>query len=335
MIERGEKPCARRWTMAFRLKLDEPVVKGFRRIGVEQIERALKQLAGTEHAVGVHESRKCMKRIRALLRLGRAGLGETVFRTENAYFRGIAASLSPARDDQVLIETVVGLEAETRDETRASLARLKTALLSAQNQDLRTNGSNAIDDARADLERALRRFRRLRLEPNTFSILIEGLTRCYRSGRKGLETAYGGGDDEAFHDWRKSVQTHWRQMALLSRAWPALFEVRVEAARELSQLLGEDHDLAILKARLAGFPAVVLDAGETADIMGLLVGRQRALRAAARPRGQLLFAEPAKAHGQRVAAMWEAAVTKGRADRELAETAAPPPSKAEEATART
>ena len=45
---------------------------------------------------------------------------------------------------------------------------------------------------------------------------------------------------------RKAVQWHWRQMSLLGRAWPDEFAVRVTAARELSQMLGDDHDLAML-----------------------------------------------------------------------------------------
>src|SRR5262249_47698860 len=85
--------------MAFRFKIDEPIEKGFRRVGAEQIEKARRQLsANADPAAEVHEARKCMKRARALLRLGRNGLGETVYRAENAQLRSIAQSLSGARD---------------------------------------------------------------------------------------------------------------------------------------------------------------------------------------------------------------------------------------------
>lgn len=315
--------------MAFRFRLDEPIEKGFRRIGAEQIERARKELAAhVDPATEVHESRKCLKRIRALLRLGRAGLGEAVFRTENARFRSIAAVLAPARDDHVLLETIVKLEAEAGDGPRSALARLKAVLFAGRSADQTDAAPGMIEEARAGLERALRRFRRLRLEPNDFSVLAEGLTRCYRRGLKGLDTAYAEESDEAFHELRKSVQTHWRQMALLSRTWPAVIEARVEAARELSQMLGEDHDLALLKARLASLPAGALPAGEADEVAHLIGSRQGALRAAAEPRGRMIFAERAKAHGRWIAALWEAAVAKSRADLRLADLAAPKPAKA-------
>ena len=77
--------------MAFRFKLNEPVQKGFRRIALEQIERAERELSASENAeVATHETRKCIKRVRALLRIGRPGLGEPVYRSENARMREIA-----------------------------------------------------------------------------------------------------------------------------------------------------------------------------------------------------------------------------------------------------
>src|SRR5262245_16407187 len=94
-------------TMAFRFKLNEPVEKGFRRIGLEQIERAERQLSASESLeVATHETRKSLKRVRALLRLARPGLGDTIYRAENARFREIGALLSSARDSDVVLETV-------------------------------------------------------------------------------------------------------------------------------------------------------------------------------------------------------------------------------------
>ena len=84
--------------MAFRFKLGESIEKGFRRIGLEQIDRATVQISGAEDpAKGVHELRKSMKRIRALLRLVRSGLGDTVFKAENARYRDIASGVAGAR----------------------------------------------------------------------------------------------------------------------------------------------------------------------------------------------------------------------------------------------
>jgi hypothetical protein len=293
--------------MAFRFRLDEPIERDFRRIGLEQIQRARRQLdANVAPETEIHEARKCIKRIRALLRLGREGLGEKIFHTENARFRAIAAELAPARDDHVILQTILMLEAESSDEARAALARLKALLLEHGNGSSEERGKR-ISDANTALNRASRRFNRLTIEPDDFSTLAKGLTRSYRRGLKWFASAYAENNDEAFHEWRKSVQAHWRHMSLLSRIWPALFEARVAAARELSQILGEDHDLAILKGRLAALHPGALSEDDTQEIERMIQARQLTLRLAANPRGLLLYAEKAKAHGRRIVALWEGA----------------------------
>jgi hypothetical protein len=309
--------------MAFRLRIDEPIEKGFRRIGSEQIERARRQLAASgDRATAVHEARKGMKRVRALLRLGREGLGETVFRAENAHFRSIAASLAGARDDHVLMETIVKLAAETDGPVAPALARLKEAVVAE-----RARASEGTTDGRVDadaaLERALRRFRRLRIEPDSFATLEQGLVRNYRKGIACRDLAYAESTDEPFHEWRKCVQNHWRHMALLSRAWPPLFEAHIEAARALSQTLGDDHDLALLRTRLAALSPDTLSADDAREIERMIAVRQRALRRAAKAQGAVIFAERPKAHGRRIAAIWNGAAEGSREEAAPEQAAAP------------
>ncbi len=301
--------------MAFRLRIDEPIEKGFRRIGAEQIARARRQLAANaDPATAVHEARKCLKRIRALLRLGRDGLGESVFRAENAQFRAIAASLASARDDHVLVETIVKLTAEDDGRLAATLGRLKAAVLANRTPETATAAAVRAE-ADAALEHAARGFKRLRIVPNSFATLERGLVRNYRKALKCRDLAYAEGTDEAFHEWRKCVLTYWRHMALLSRAWPALFEVHIEAARALSQTLGDDHDLALLRQRLATLPAGVLPSDDVRAIEALIAARQGALRRSAKAQGEMIFAERPKAIGRRLTAVWDSAV---RASREKA-----------------
>ncbi len=299
--------------MAFRFRLDEPIDKGFRRIGTEQIERARRHLrANVDPATEIHEARKCMKRIRALLRLGRDSLGETVYHAETARFRAIAATLSSARDSHVTVATIVKLTAET--ESRAAsqaLARLKEAVI-AERPETPAHAAEQRAEADAGLERALQRFRRLRFAPGSFATLEQGLVRNCRRARARRDTAYAERSDEAFHDWRKCVQTHWRHMALLSRAWPALFEAEVDAARHLSQVLGDDHDLALLRIRLAALPPGTLPAADADEIETLIAAHQAALRRAAKPQSDMIFAERPKALGRRISGIWRGAAATAR-----------------------
>lgn len=303
--------------MAFRFKLGEPIEKGFRRIGADQIERARAQIAaGADPVTEVHEARKAIKRVRALLRLGREGLGEAVFQTENARFRAIAVQLAPARDTHVINATLIKLAADAPADLAASIARFKEAAIEGG------NGAQPLADVArplADLERAQNRFRRLRLSPDTFDTIQRGMVRNYRRARKLAAAAYEERDDETFHSWRKGVQAYWRHMQLLSRAWPEQFDAGVAVARELSQILGDDHDLALLAARLAAVPDGALAEADRRVIEHQIRTRQERLRRAAHPRGALIFAETPKAFGRRIGAIWHAGVAKHSIDAALVE----------------
>ena len=57
------------------------------------------------------------------------------------------------------------------------------------------------------------------------------------------------------------MQHHWRQMQLLGPCTASELSGRVEAARALSQLLGDDHDIALLR-RLVSTPTMVFGSSD-------------------------------------------------------------------------
>lgn len=303
--------------MPFRFKLGEPFDEGFKRIALEQMDRALGQVReGGTDAGAVHETRKALKRLRALLRLFRPGIGEQAFHAENAHLRDIGRSLSGARDRHVLLETAERLAADASDAEREHIAALRHAILAA-------NGDAAPAKAKptiARLAEAKRRLAQLELPPGGYGIVAGGLEKSYRRARRAFRHAYEAPSDEIFHEWRKGAQNHWRQMALLSHAWPDYLGARAKEARELSQLLGDDHDLALLVGFLPS-QTEALGPGAPGIIEGAARRRQAALRALARPRGERLFAERPGRLRRSVGAFWSAATSL----KAVCEPAAAPP----------
>lgn len=295
--------------MAYRLKLDEGIQAGVRRIGVAQIERAIACLeaTGDESATGIHEARKSLKRIRALLRLVRPALGERVFARENGDFRDTGALLSHTRDTQILLETVTKLDTRFGEASGSGLRKLREVLA----------GSLTVADAAAEagpraeaikrLQQAKPRFARLKLDPDDFDAIRAGLEQTFRRARAAFDASYDEPSDERFHDLRKGVQQHWRHMALLRRAWPEVADARLATARRLSQILGDDHDLAILAARLESPPLAEIPHRDRRTILKLAARRQDELRAQARPMGERLFADGPRSVGRRFATYWNAA----------------------------
>jgi hypothetical protein len=94
--------------MGFRLKDDESVPDGIRRITFSQIDRSLDQLQPKTRNKqrAIHEARVCFKKIRAVLRLIYGEIGPDAFRMENTVYRDAGRQLSTARDTAIVAETL-------------------------------------------------------------------------------------------------------------------------------------------------------------------------------------------------------------------------------------
>jgi CHAD domain-containing protein len=291
--------------MAFRFKLGEPFDEGSRRIAVEQIERAQSSLHDKrDEALSVHETRKSLKRLRALLRLIRPAMGENAFKAENGQLRAIGLSLSGARDRHVLLETVDKLERSARFGRKGVAEALRQSIAAV-------NGEGTPFGTRQPLARlaeAKKRLIGLQISGAGFDVVGPGLERSYRRARRAFEEAYRDPSDEAFHEWRKGAQAHWRQMTLLSRAWPDYLGARAAEARHLSQLLGDDHDLAVLFAFIQSDAADGLRGELAALIERAARLRQAELRETAKPCGERLFADTPKRLRRNIEVYWSAAV---------------------------
>ena len=142
---------------------------------------------------------------------------------------------------------------------------------------------------------------------SSIEALSRGLERCYRKGRRGFREAFRKPSDKSFHAWRKSAQRHWRHMQLIQRAWPEALSARAGEAKELSRLLGEDHDLAVLLAAVTQGSDGALTRDDIAAVTSLCRSCQAEIRAQAEPRGTRLFAEPADELRRRIEAYWSSA----------------------------
>lgn len=308
--------------MAFRFDLNEPLAEGTRRIGRQQIERAVASLRQVEgRATAVHDTRKALKRMRALLWLVRPALSRSVFRHENERYRGIAELLSGTRDAQVMSETLAKLQAGADDGDAKNIATM-AALFTKRLHDT-TASAGHVQEAVVRLEQAEQSWHDLPMAEAGFEAAFEGMETVYRRGRKAMTAAYADPGDEAFHEWRKQVQRHWRHMALLSRAWPQAMEARVALAKELSDVLGDDHDLTVLLERIEGMGRVKVRAA----VAQAARRAQDDLRARGVPLGERLFAARAGEIRREIAVYWRSAcalsLTKaGAGDRDKGEPAA-------------
>lgn len=299
--------------MAYRLKLREPLVKGVRRIAAEQLANAAARLQGdSDPESGVHEARKSLKRTRALLRLVRPGLGETQYRKLNDRLRDIARMLSAARDRDVVRAHLVRLTTAKPLIAKAA-GRLSASLAQGPGNRAPDNGTGSrapvrnTAEALVEINAVRGDLAELGLHPASFETIVAGLAKSHRSGCKALALALGNPDEEeALHDLRKAAQAYWRQMILVQQAWPEVCLARAAAAKHVADLLGQDHDVALLEGVLAAPEARSLTRAERGALTRYCTARHTELRNAALPKARLLFAERSERLGERMRYLWDA-----------------------------
>jgi CHAD domain-containing protein len=293
--------------MTYRLKLQEPIAQGVRRIALEQIEIAEAKLASKDDvAASVHDARRCLKRLRALLRLIRPALEEDLCRREAERLSGTGRLLSGVRDLDVMRQTLSKLESRFGEMPGGATERLRKLLADGQSLG-RRSGAEGRRQALQRLGQTRKLFTGKVIAEVELGHLIAGLGRTYRKARKAFHDAYREPSDESFHAWRKQVQLHWRHMLLLSRGWPEALSARASEAKEVSQLLGEDHDHSILMTFAGEEAASAIKPEDLAAVTAVCRSCQTELRAAAKPRGERLFAESAGNLERRVTLYWTSA----------------------------
>jgi CHAD domain-containing protein len=110
--------------------------------------------------------------------------------------------------------------------------------------------------------------------------------------------------DEHLHEWRKRVKDLWYELRLIAEIGGPSLRGQAKDAHALADLLGDDHDLAVLRERLLGPAGGV--AADVDAVLGLLDHRREQLQAQAMALGERVYAERPKAFLRRVRASWRA-----------------------------
>jgi len=298
--------------MAYRLRVNETVPEGIKRIAEEQIAQALSQLTeqGNSQGKAVHQARKRFKMIRALLRLVQGKLGRQTYQQENSCFRNAGRLLSEMRDAQVRLETLEKLAESTDSAPSDAFAAVRQAL-TEQYAAVRghVNQQSPVEEVTPILKAAQERVKEWPLTQDDWSALRHGFKRAYKRGYKNFTTAFDEPTTENFHEWRKAVKDLWYHLRILQAIWPDLLKEMIDQTGDLSDLLGDDHDLGVLHLFVDEQHGV----SETGrEAMAELIERRRAqLQQSARLLGERIYAEKPSAFIKRIEAYWQAWRSKG------------------------
>jgi CYTH domain-containing protein/CHAD domain-containing protein len=268
----------------FRLDGDEALGPGIRRIARGRIDHASEELERADgDAIGeaIHTARKNFKRERALVRLVRDALGDERYRHENAAFRDAGRQLGDVRDAKVLVETLDALLERNPDDTAdGTFAGLREALVRQEVQvhEAVRRDKAAIAGVVAAIGEARARVDAWPVEgDNRYGALAPGFERIYRRGRRALRAARKRPDAERLHELRKRTKDLWHASQIARPVAPKRMKRLARRAHRLSDLIGDDHDLAVLREAAQDRSETLRD-GELEALTALIARRQKKLQ---------------------------------------------------------
>jgi CHAD domain-containing protein len=275
--------------MSFAFAKGEDPGEGTRRLAHVGSLLALDLLEGSAPGDPVHETRKILKRLRALVRLCADPLGKKAVRAADRPLHDAADLLAPMRDSAIVRATFDALAKRkqpppNRDEVRALLPEPKPL------------GPDAAHDAAT----AIRTFDGLVDEwsfgGKGFALIERGLHDAYRDGRHALARVHDAWSPDHVHELRKRAKDLRFDVELIANGWPVLLEPFAKVIDDLGELLGEDHDLAVLGDHLRGSGGALIE-----PWLDAIEHRRHKLRKRALPLARRIYAEKPPAFVERMA----------------------------------
>ena len=322
--------------MAFKFDIRESLRREISRIARERIDRVIESLSEKPQpsAESIHEARKDLKCLRAVLRLARGSINGEVRRRENIFFRDAGRSLSAARDSQALLEALEHFSRRHRRHLQGTTPKrapinefIEKICEKIELEKIDRLPREMLRKLVQELRQAKRRaglwFDGTVLPPgNEWETFVGiGLRRTYRRGKNllwqfemiGQENA----SDETWHELRKCAKALGYQLRLLRPIWPGPINVLLREIDQLTDRLGDDHDLAVLRGRILKEPYDSSETQESANtrqrFLQFLDRRRRKLQLESLQLARRIYVEKSRQFEHRFAAYWHAWKLKGHA----------------------
>jgi CHAD domain-containing protein len=110
--------------------------------------------------------------------------------------------------------------------------------------------------------------------------------------------------DERLHEWRKRAKDFWHSVQILRPAAPKRMKKLANRAHRLSDLLGDDHDLALLRAQVEQAGGSFEREASRAALLAVIDRRRLSLQSDAFKLGAKIYEASPKRFGRSVERGW-------------------------------
>jgi CHAD domain-containing protein len=289
--------------MAFRLKRRGKIGDQLQELVGDELSAAHEALrSGKSDQEAIHEARTSIKKARAILRLVRKPL-KSKYAKQNARLRAAAHALSALRDADATHDTLGRLHAQHSASVSSTSVRSIRRALRGRNRREKARRVRIVKRARAAVAASSETVPAQVGNVATFRRVHAGAVRGYRDARGALDGLAVDSETTAFHEWRKRVKDHWYHVRLFEGLNKSA-RTRVKTLKRLEQLLGDDHDLAVLRSILLNADERYGNARARAIVVGAIVESQTSLRHRAITLGRRTFLRSPREFGASMSRWW-------------------------------
>jgi len=270
--------------MTYAIGRNEHIGEALIRLARADLEAVRTGLTGAGPASArIHRARQRFKRIRSLLKVLRPACADSADRARSKATEA-ARLLAGARDADAAAESARELLVESAQARDVALDRLASSLASeAVASHARTPPIYRVLRLVDEADEAL-----ARTDPSDIAghfLLQKAIRRAHRRSRKAWRQARSSLAMPDLHRWRKDVKHLWHLLRLARKRLPADARKTAHQLEKISALLGQDHDNAILAAKLVDRPAEP----ELMAQLSLIAGKRRSLERDALALGHRLY----------------------------------------------
>ena len=277
--------------MPFELNQRKHIDDELKKIVRRQLRRTARALTiDADGQVGsvVHESRKTVKKVRAVAAL-LTHAGAKVPRRDRKRLKSAARALAKLRDSAAIVDTFDRVRRRyPKQLSEHTYGILRRGLVTARDRrEARAQRDGVIAAASERLRKTSKSTKHWASPSINWPDLIAVVVSSYRQSRKAMKEARLTGQSATLHRWRKELKTLWYQMRL---ARPLMTGVApfITDLKRLETELGDDHNLVVLAATLRGCRDLRSMHAEIRQIDRLAARLRRSLRRRAFMRGRRL-----------------------------------------------
>lgn len=295
--------------MGYELSKNESIAENIRRMWSQELSVAIETLenSGNEPDKAIHDVRKSIKKIRAVLRLVKHDMGKEMFGKENIRYRNIGHLLSHVRDATVMIKTLYKLrETNRRVIPRVAYTNAQKKL-SARQVEISKHffeDNQSIAAVLTALREAQQQQPQVSVSKESFSVFAVNIHQIYKRGKKAYAHASKQPSIDSFHELRKEVKVLWYHTRILKPAWPSIMESYATELGVLSELLGNDHDMGVLYEEIKSGRLSFGRKATASTILKLIESYRENLQQQLYPMARRVFAERAKDYTSRLKVYW-------------------------------